>query len=90
MLLLVARFAHISGRLHLLAVTQQRQHNANLMQRVVLVIGSSGTIGQGVVAALQGTYKVIRASRTSGDVNVDATNADSIRAMFDAVGSVDQ
>ncbi len=66
------------------------KNSSKLMQRVVLVIGSSGTIGQGVVAALQGAYKVIRASRSSGDVNVDVTSADSIKTMFEAVGKIDQ
>ena len=60
------------------------------MSKVALVIGASGIIGNGVAAALEGAYKVVRVSRSSGDVNVDVTSADSIKAMFEAVGKVDQ
>ena len=60
------------------------------MSKVALVIGASGVIGNGVAATLEGAYKVVRASRSSGDVNVDVTSPDSIKAMFEAVGKVDQ
>ena len=55
----------------------------------VLVIGATGTIGRAVVEALTGRHEVIAASRQRAGLKVDLTNADSIRAMFQATGPVD-
>lgn len=55
----------------------------------VLVIGATGTIGRAVVEALTGRHEVIVASRQRAGLKVDLTNADSIRAMFQATGPVD-
>lgn len=54
----------------------------------VLVIGGSGTIGEAVVQALHG-HEVLSAGRSSGDLRVDITDADSIRQMFAQAGRVD-
>ncbi|WP_420125158.1 short chain dehydrogenase [Longimicrobium sp.] len=54
----------------------------------VLVIGGSGTIGEAVVQALHG-HEVLSAGRSSGDLRVDITDADSIRRMFAQAGRVD-
>ena len=55
----------------------------------VLVIGGSGTIGEAVVDALTGEHEVLSAHRSSGDLRVDITSADSIRQMFEKAGRVD-
>jgi NAD(P)-dependent dehydrogenase (short-subunit alcohol dehydrogenase family) len=55
----------------------------------VLVIGGSGTIGEAVVNALEGGHEVLSAHRSSGDLRVDITSADSIRQMFAQAGRVD-
>jgi len=55
----------------------------------VLLIGASGVIGKGVDAELSPRHEIIRASRTSGDVNVDLKDIASIRAMFEKIGPVD-
>jgi NAD(P)-dependent dehydrogenase (short-subunit alcohol dehydrogenase family) len=55
----------------------------------VLLIGASGIIGKGVDAELSPRHEIIRASRSSGDVNVDLKDKASIRAMFEKVGTVD-
>lgn len=55
----------------------------------VLLIGASGVIGKGVDAELSPRHEIIRASRSSGDVNVDLKDKASIRAMFEKVGTVD-
>ncbi|MDO6962676.1 short chain dehydrogenase [Rhizobium alvei] len=55
----------------------------------ILVIGASGTLGQAVVRELSSRHDIITASRSSGDVNVDIKDIDSIRAMYAKVGKVD-
>lgn len=55
----------------------------------ILVVGATGTIGKAVVESLSGQHEVIPAGYSSGDVQVDIANADSVSAMFDSVGSVD-
>ncbi|MCG5220170.1 short chain dehydrogenase [Streptosporangium sp. KLBMP 9127] len=54
----------------------------------VIVIGATGTIGVGVVAALEGRHEVVRASR-GGSVKVDLDDAGSIDALFASVRDVD-
>lgn len=55
----------------------------------ILVVGASGTIGQAVVERLSDRHDIIRAGRSGADVQVDITSEESIRAMYEAVGSVD-
>jgi NAD(P)-dependent dehydrogenase (short-subunit alcohol dehydrogenase family) len=55
----------------------------------ILVVGASGTLGKAVVAELEPRHEIIQASRTSGDVNVDIKDIESIRAMFAKTGKVD-
>lgn len=55
----------------------------------VIVIGATGRIGREVVKQLQSRHEVVRACRSGADVAVDIESADSIRAMFDAVGPAD-
>ncbi|MFC4235677.1 short chain dehydrogenase [Thalassospira xianhensis] len=55
----------------------------------VLLVGASGIIGRGIDAELSQRHEIIRASRSSGDVNVDLIDIASIRAMFAKVGKVD-
>lgn len=55
----------------------------------ILVIGASGTLGQAVVRELSSRHDILTASRSSGDVNVDIKDIDSIRAMYAKVGKVD-
>lgn len=55
----------------------------------ILVIGGNGTIGKQIVEKLAKENEVVIAGRTSGDVQVDFSNADSIKSMFEKVGKVD-
>ena len=55
----------------------------------ILVVGASGTIGREVVAQLEAKHEIITAGTKSGDVRIDITNEDSIRAAFDSIGSLD-
>ncbi|APX01937.1 short chain dehydrogenase [Arthrobacter sp. QXT-31] len=54
----------------------------------ILIVGANGLLGSAAVAALKGRHEVIQASRSS-DVSVDLAEPDSIRRMFDQVGTVD-
>jgi NAD(P)-dependent dehydrogenase (short-subunit alcohol dehydrogenase family) len=55
----------------------------------ILLIGANGTIGSGIYKALQDQHKVISAGRSSGDVQVDLSDAGSIKAMLEKTGNVD-
>lgn len=57
----------------------------------ILLIGASGTVGRAVVDELnqEGHHEIIRAGRTSGDVQVDLTSEESVTALFAKTGNVD-
>lgn len=55
----------------------------------ILVIGGNGTIGKAIVTELATRHEVITAGRTSGDVQVDIENIDSIKNMYTQVTNLD-
>lgn len=55
----------------------------------VLIVGASGTIGRAVVSELGARHEVVTAGRSSGDVRMDLTDADSIRAAYATAGHLD-
>ncbi|MWV45093.1 short chain dehydrogenase [Paenibacillus sp. HJL G12] len=55
----------------------------------ILVVGANGTLGSAVRHELAAHHEVISAGRSNGDVTVDITSADSIRAMYQKIGKVD-
>ena len=55
----------------------------------ILIVGANGTVGRTAVAALSPRHEIIKAGRSSGDVTVDLTRPESIRAMYDKAGKVD-
>lgn len=55
----------------------------------ILIVGASGTIGRAIAAELEARHDIIRAGRQGPDVQVDITDTDSIRAMYEATGEVD-
>jgi NAD(P)-dependent dehydrogenase (short-subunit alcohol dehydrogenase family) len=55
----------------------------------ILIVGASGILGQAVAAELGARHQIVRASRTSGDVNVDLRDATSVGTMYREVGDVD-
>ncbi len=55
----------------------------------IIVVGGAGTIGRAVVKALSDRHDVVVAGRRSGTVRVDIGSPDSVRAMYDQLGSFD-
>lgn len=54
----------------------------------IVIVGANGLLGSAATAALSGHHEVIEASR-SGRVPVDLAEPDSIRRMFDELGTMD-
>jgi NAD(P)-dependent dehydrogenase (short-subunit alcohol dehydrogenase family) len=55
----------------------------------ILIIGGNGTIGKTVTNRLSEKHEVVVAGRNSGDVTVDISDSESIKAMLQKVGKVD-
>ncbi|WMX15879.1 short chain dehydrogenase [Aureispira sp. CCB-E] len=55
----------------------------------ILIIGGNGTVGQSLAAHFATQDEVIIAGRTSGSIQVDIEDSNSIRAMFENIGKVD-
>jgi len=55
----------------------------------IIVIGATGTIGSAVVKELSQRHEVVKVGKSSGDIHVDITNLDAIKAFFQKVGSFD-
>ncbi|MGI9551966.1 MAG: short chain dehydrogenase [Aurantibacter sp.] len=55
----------------------------------ILIIGGNGTIGKKVYTYFKGKHEIIIGGRTTGDVNVDIAQSDSIKSMFDEIGKLD-
>jgi len=55
----------------------------------VIIVGAAGAVGNTAVQALSGRHEVISVGRTTGDVQMDIEDVDSIRAMYQQVGKVD-
>ena len=55
----------------------------------VLVIGGTGTIGEGIVNELKGDHEVLVASENRSKLKVDITSEDSIRALYRSIGKID-
>jgi NAD(P)-dependent dehydrogenase (short-subunit alcohol dehydrogenase family) len=55
----------------------------------IIVVGGAGTIGKAAVKALSDRHEIVAAGRQSGTVQVDISSPDSVRAMYNQVGSFD-
>ncbi len=55
----------------------------------ILIIGASGTIGSAVKANLAERHEVITAGSNSGNIRVDITDPESIRAAFEQLAPLD-
>ncbi len=55
----------------------------------VMVIGATGTIGRAVVERLSPRHEVITVGHKYGEYRVDISSSDSIKKLYEAVGTVD-
>jgi len=55
----------------------------------IIIIGASGTIGKGIVQLLDSAHDLVKVGHRSGDFRVDLASKDSIKKLFDDVGSFD-
>jgi NAD(P)-dependent dehydrogenase (short-subunit alcohol dehydrogenase family) len=55
----------------------------------IIIVGATGAVGRTAVQALSGRHEIVSVGRTSGDVQMDIEDVDSIRAMYQQVGKVD-
>ena len=55
----------------------------------ILIVGATGTIGQPLVAALQGRHELVLASRQKAHEQVDISNPDSIKSLYGRIGRLD-
>src|SRR5712692_4114826 len=71
-------------------MTQQalRGQNGGLMK--IILIGANGTIGELVQTAMAGAgHEIVKVGRKSGDFQVDIESQESIRQLYQVVGSFD-
>ncbi len=55
----------------------------------IVVVGAGGDIGRAACEELGGRHDLIRAGRSSGDIQVDIADPVSVRGMYDRIGPVD-
>ncbi len=55
----------------------------------IVIVGAGGDIGRAACEELGGRHDLIRAGRTSGDIQVDIADPASVRGMYDRIGPVD-
>jgi NAD(P)-dependent dehydrogenase (short-subunit alcohol dehydrogenase family) len=55
----------------------------------IIIVGGSGAVGKTAVDALAPRHEVITVGRSSGDLQADIEDVDSIRAMYRQIGKVD-
>ena len=55
----------------------------------IIIVGASGAVGKAAMEALSPRHEVIAVGRTSGDVQADLEDVESIRRMYQQVGKVD-
>src|ERR1700694_3786068 len=71
-------------------MTQQALSGQNGAFMKIILIGANGTIGELVQTAMAGAgHEIVKAGRKSGDFQVDIESRESIRQLYQAVGSFD-
>lgn len=55
----------------------------------IIIVGAAGTVGRTAVEALSSRHEIISVGRTSGEVQMDIEDVESIRAMYRHVGKID-
>ena len=55
----------------------------------IIVVGANGAVGQTAVHAFGNRHEIIAVGRTSGDIQIDIEDQESVRSMYRQVGNVD-
>ena len=55
----------------------------------IIIVGASGTLGKKITQDLQKDHEVIKVGTKTGDIQADITDPDSIKRMFEKIGSFD-
>ncbi|PRC93309.1 short chain dehydrogenase [Solimicrobium silvestre] len=55
----------------------------------IVHIGATGTLGSAVVTELAPRHEIIQVGHQRGQLQVDITNSDSIKTLFERIGKVD-
>ena len=55
----------------------------------IVIIGSTGTIGRAVVDALSSNHDIVRVGNRGGDFQVDISSTESVKILYQRVGSFD-
>src|SRR6266852_6091018 len=71
-------------------MTQRALSGRNGAFMKITLIGANGTIGELVQKALAGAgHEIVKVGRKSGDLQVDIESRESIRQLYQAIGSFD-
>jgi len=55
----------------------------------IIIVGANGAVGQAAVKALGDRHEIITVGRSSGDIQIDIEDQESVRSMYNEVGKVD-
>lgn len=55
----------------------------------VMIIGANGTIGKRVVEFLEKDNEILKVGKTSGEYQVDISDAASVKRLFERTGKID-
>ena len=55
----------------------------------IVIVGAAGKIGREIDKAVSASHEVVRVGATSGDVQCDFTDSNSVAGMYDAIGLFD-
>ena len=55
----------------------------------IIIVGANGAVGQTAVHAFGDRHEIIAVGRTSGDIQIDIEDLESVRSMYKQVGKVD-
>ena len=55
----------------------------------IIVVGANGAVGQTAVHGLGDRHEIIAVGRTSGDIEIDIEDQESVRSMYAQIGKVD-
>jgi NAD(P)-dependent dehydrogenase (short-subunit alcohol dehydrogenase family) len=65
------------------SILNPQYHQPLYSTMTVILIGATGTLGSAIRDAIAGDHEVISVSRSSGDLQADLSDPDSLRALYD-------